>query len=463
MSLINNMLRDLEARRKQDVRPPASEVPIAVNSQGSNRHVWLYASGFLLLGVLTWLGLKYVPETAPSLFKTSNNTLQALKLPPGNEPMQAVPVAETDAAVTGPTVTRPPVDLIPVADTAPASMGQKPGAELLNLGVSEADTKAQLILSFTQVPEYRLLQNGAGGAHLVVSFNQTQLGENFNVPELKGGPLQRISLLPQQKTLQLLVDLDEHARVTSFQLVEQSEREYQLVIDIDVVMPTVEQKEKQQQIVAATKPDPLPTHPVESAEPKVNKSKNPVRHDRQAYQTGLEQLKLGDIAQAEGLFVQALVMNPQLLEARLQLIDLLLEQNQLSRAENQLRQGLVIAPGNVYLRKLYARFLLNAQRHAEAIDLLQARPVPAVAQDLEYHALLAALFQETSQFSAAADLYGKLLQVRPEQAVWWVGLGISMDQLGNYDQARNAYERALALPGLRPDLQNYIQSRLQVL
>lgn len=460
MSLINNMLRDLEIRRKHEERKkPASEMPIAVDPQNANHlNIWLYAGGFLLLGVLIWLGLKYVPETISTRSNVSTSTTPTLPLAPDDGLKQEAVVAEATAPV--PALAPSTVELGSGSILAPIiPTVQNTNSELLSLRIDESDKAAQLTLSFTQLPEYRLLQNGVGTAQLVISFNQTQLGDNFDVPELTGGLLRRISLLPRQKTLQLLVDLDGRAQVQSSQLVETSDRKYQLIIDIAAVAPMLGGQENSQPAVAAEHA-PLS---IKVAEPKLNKSKNPVNRDQQAYQAGLEQLQLGNIAAAEANFIQALVANPQLLDARVQLIDMLLKQNMLSKAETQLRQGLAITPDNTQLRKQYARLLLNAQRYTEAIDLLKARPVPAIVQDLEYHALLAALFQETNQFDAAADLYGRLLQVRPEQAVWWLGLAIAMDQSEKFDQARSAYERALAIPGLRPDLQKYIQSRLQVL
>jgi MSHA biogenesis protein MshN len=106
---------------------------------------------------------------------------------------------------------------------------------------------------------------------------------------------------------------------------------------------------------------------------------------------------------------------------------------------------------------------MSNNHNLEAIKVLRAQPVPAIDQDLEYYALLAALLQETGQFAAAAQAYAGLLKLRPETAIWWFGLGVSMDQTGDFDQARNAYRKALALPGLSADVQKYVQSRLQVL
>jgi len=86
-----------------------------------------------------------------------------------------------------------------------------------------------------------------------------------------------------------------------------------------------------------------------------------------------------------------------------------------------------------------------------------------VNEDQEYHALLAAVLQETGQYAAAAESYASLLRVNSRQPLWWLGRGIALEQSGKPDQARDAYRRALAIQGLRQDLQDYVRGRLQVL
>jgi MSHA biogenesis protein MshN len=308
-----------------------------------------------------------------------------------------------------------------------------------------------------------LLQNGTEMAQLVVSFSQTQIGANFAIPPLTGNLIKRLSLIPIKQTLQLLVDLDQRAQVQSFQVVDDPVQGYRLLIEI---VATAEVAEKAPGQMSPFRSNPAGAEKsaevVEPSAAKVSKNNNLPSRDREAYQAGLEQLKRGDVAAAEVNFNQALSVNPGLQEARLELINLLQQQRKLDRAEYFLQQGLSLAPENFELRKTYARLLLNDQRREEAVDLLQAEPLPGLTQDLEYHALLAALLQETGQFKAASSIYTQLVQVQPS-ALWWLGLAISLDQSGHPERARNAYQQAMSLPGLRPDLQSYIQSRLQVL
>jgi len=446
MSLINQMLRDLEKRRKRERCLPCSETPVVVNEKKS-ANIFLLAGGVLLLAGIVWIGGKTLP--VPALTKS-------VVLPSSDRPEIAVPAsaesipAESLQATVGTLIQNP----------APAA-AEPLVAELLQLGVVEDEKSAQLSLTFAQLPEYRLLQNGSGTAQLVVSFNQTQIGTDFKIPKLSGSLLKRVSLIPQQQTLQLLVDLDEHARVESFQFVDDLDQGHRLLVEI-VAIPVVTEKPRKR--ISVPKPAPIVAEKVvEIAEPtaaKMSKNRNPLSRDQQAYQTGLEQLKKRHWIAAEGSFNQALLINPKLLDARLQLVDLLQQQMKLGKVENTLQQGLSLSPENPDLRKLYARLLLNDQRQSAAIDLLKTEPVPGIFQDLEYHALLAALYQESGQFKAASSIYAQLTQIRPQAALWWMGLAISLEQSGNSEQARNDYQKALSLPGLRPDLRKYIQSRL---
>lgn len=461
MSLINDMLRDLEKRRPREACCVASsKKPVVVDGPAATKYIFL-AGGILLLAALVWLGVTLIPGILPIKSPVATFSEQ-------HEGATVVEKASSTATTQDGVAKSVPDDDALVASAlvpaAPPAVSDPLTATLLSLGIVETIDSAQLGLTFAQLPEYRLLQNGIGMAQLVVSFNQTQIGTDFEIPQLTGTLLKRVSLLPKKQSLQLLVDLDPRALVQSFQVVDGPGQGYRLLIDIAVVAPVAEQTQKQLVV-----PEPSPTVVEKIAEveefsaPKVSKNQNRLSRDREAYRAGLEQLTRGDFVAAEASFNQALIVNPELVEARLPLVELLQQQKQLVKAENFLQQGLSIAPGNADLRKVYARLLLNDQRQGEALDLLQAEPLPGISHDVEYHALLAALLREAGQFSAASSVYGQLVQVRPEVALWWMGLAISLEQSGSLEQARYAYQQALNLPGLQADLQNYIQSRLQTL
>jgi MSHA biogenesis protein MshN len=308
------------------------------------------------------------------------------------------------------------------------------------------------------------LENGAGTTQLVVEFNQTHIGADFKVPELSGGFLKRVSLVPQEQTLQLLIDLEGPAKVQDFQFIDSSDQGYRLLVEVIAILPVVEIQQKQ---VITPEPAPLITEEIiEKAAPVsagVSKNRKPVSRDQQAYRAGLKQLKRGRLIAAEASFNQALLVNPNLLDARLQLIKVLQQQMKLKTAESVLQAGLTLTPENLKLRKIYARLLLNSQRQNEAIELLKNRPLPGIVQDLEYYALLAALYQDSGEYEAATAVYAQLLKIKPQASLWWMGMAISLEQSGSVKPARDAYQKALELSGLSPDLRNYIHGRLQEL
>jgi Flp pilus assembly protein TadD len=482
MSLINDMLRDLDSRRKHDQQGKTfTELPIAVKGKSSlSFRWWLLGGGLLLVGAIVWLSVSLfllpsrdLPEITviPEANRQPNDGVLDQAPEPEPSPRQ---FSEEQAQTMPETVSSENPEAIVEPEKA------KSITKLLSLVVSESRRNARLLLSFDNLPDYRLEQDGHGYAQskLVINFSEIQLGDNLEIPEPTGGMLERISLRPQQKRLQLLVDLRADSTVESYELKNNNDSGYSLQIDIKPVshMMIVTQNELQdQEELPAEYEELLESNSVDqifetSPESRqivdtshLNKSENRIDPDKQAYSAGVEQMREGSFAAAENSFSRALKITPTFTNARLQLIATLQQQNKLVQAEEQMREGMTQAPESVQLRKVYARFLMSNNHNLEAIKVLRAQPVPAIDQDLEYYALLAALLQETGQFATAAQAYAGLLQLRPETAIWWFGLGVSMDQNGDFDQARNAYRRALALPGLSADVQKYMQSRLQVL
>jgi len=462
MSLINEMLRDLEKRRKREEHCLSSrETPVVVNENTPSKFFW-WAGWALLVIVIIWFGAKNIPGLRLTELVVSSPPVQQKIITPAVK--QEHSVAVTPAEVAGSTPEDNPQPAVIAANqNAGGAVTEQKLAELLSLGVVDSKDRTQLSLTFAQLPDYRLLQKSAGATQLVVSFSQTQIGADLEVPELTGGLIGRVSLIPQKQTLQLLVDLKESARLQSFQFVDTSAHGHRLQIEIVAALPVV----KKQQPIATLEATPLiPEKIVEREEPVaavVSKNRKPLSLDQQSYQAGLRQLKQGRLGAAEASFNQALQVNPNLLDARFQLIKILQQQMKLTMAETVLQQGLALTPGNLNLRKIYARLLLNSQRQDEAIKLLQTTPLPGIVQDQEYYALLAALYQESKQFEAASAIYAQLLNIRPQVSLWWMGMAISLEQSGNLEKARNAYQKALDLTGLSPDLQSFIESRLQAL
>ena len=77
--------------------------------------------------------------------------------------------------------------------------------------------------------------------------------------------------------------------------------------------------------------------------------------------------------------------------------------------------------------------------------------------------MLAAVYQKADQFQQAADIYSQLVTLQPRSGIFWMGLGISLEGYGQSKEALDAYQYAIKNGGLKPDLVNYISSRISAI
>ncbi|MBI1423970.1 MAG: tetratricopeptide repeat protein [Gammaproteobacteria bacterium] len=197
----------------------------------------------------------------------------------------------------------------------------------------------------------------------------------------------------------------------------------------------------------------------------VEKQMLPLRREQRAevaYQEGYDRLALHKVTQAEQSLRQALVIAPDHVRARELLAGLLIQQGRWVETAELMKQGVQLLPANLVFVKLYARTLMQLNRDQQAITLLQQH-APGIAQDPDYYALLAALYQRQQNHLAAANTYSQILKLRPDTGIWWVGMGISLEALGKQQEAQRAYARARQTGNLRGDLARYTDNRLLAL
>lgn len=197
----------------------------------------------------------------------------------------------------------------------------------------------------------------------------------------------------------------------------------------------------------------------------VEKRQRPITDKQRAalaYQAGYKAVQQRHYQQAEKILYDAIRYVPEHIKARELLAGMYIKTGRWLEAGNVLKQGLQYHPRHLTFIKLLARSLMQQQQDSEAIQLLQAR-APKVAADPEYHALLAALYQRSEQHQAAAKTYAQILKVRPNAGLWWVGMAISLEALGNTKQALAAYQQARRSGTLHGNIKNYTDNRLLAL
>jgi len=148
-------------------------------------------------------------------------------------------------------------------------------------------------------------------------------------------------------------------------------------------------------------------------------------------------------------------------QTRKTLATILMAQRNDAAAREVLESGLKLAPNFGPFKKLYARLLLNSEAE-RAVTLLEQVP-PELTLDTEYHEIYAAALQMSAQFEAASLVYEALLQLDDRNARWWMGLAVSRDAVGDFEEAESAYAMASHFGARNLVLNQYGEARLNAL
>ena len=178
------------------------------------------------------------------------------------------------------------------------------------------------------------------------------------------------------------------------------------------------------------------------------------------YRQSLGALDDGRLSTAVDGMEQALKLNPRHDAARQSLVGLLIEAGRKDEAMQQLEQGLAADPSQAQLAMLLAR--MQIERGISGVATLQ-RTLPAAQNNGEYRAFLAGALQREQRHREAAEQYAAALRGTPEQGVWLMGLGISLQADKRDAEALTAFQRAKVSGMLTPALMTFVQGRIDQL
>ncbi len=529
MSVINQMLQDLEQRRSRagTTQGALSDLiwPGVADSDAQWRIkalVWaLTVLIAVLVGVLLWdyLGVK-TPAAVP--------VQTAVQLPPAAVPAPppvlppvapaALPGAMPNNAVATAPLVAPPVQN-QSADAAAASVNE-PGrvalgepvpefkitepeekaatAQRIQPGVAEQpvgepDSRAgssmdsasiravrlsatpgatRLVFDVSATMRYRV--STVDPKQLVVEMDDTRLTEPLASPDLRGSLLSAFRAEPHADKVRIVLDLKQPVRVKSYSLPPKQNYGQRLVLDLhaedglaDAPAAFSERITQPKDMPAAneavtTAPAAARPIPADNTTGKTLRTQTPEQQADLAYQEGARLLQGGQFSAAEEQLRKALQQNPQHTRARESLAVLMINNKRLSEAEDLLAEGITLSPQYMPLTKLYARVLMAQDRTEAAVQALE-KITPEAAQDPNYYAFIAALHQRLERHSQAISAYRTALKIQPQQGLWWMGLGISLEATGEQRDALDAYRHALAGQSLHGAPLDYVQERLAAL
>ncbi len=119
-------------------------------------------------------------------------------------------------------------------------------------------------------------------------------------------------------------------------------------------------------------------------------------------------------------------------------------------------------PTSASVAKLLAGLRADEGRSAEALAVL-ARIAPVPFDDVALHALRASLLQDLERHEAAVTSFRNVLQLSPHRADAWLGMGISLEALGQREPAHTAYRAALRVGGLGERPARWAEARVEAL
>ncbi len=205
----------------------------------------------------------------------------------------------------------------------------------------------------------------------------------------------------------------------------------------------------------AEAPTSAPVAPARKAEVKI------AAHQPDVVALARQALQDGDSARAINLLepLQHSSSNP---EAKRWLARAYLAAGDQQRLLDWLPAQLAQQPHDSELRLLLARAQLHAGETRSAVATLEQNP-PRLEQDPTYFALLAASYQQTEQWQNSAELYQRMIALRPSQSTWQLGLAIALEQLDQPAEAGRHYRLALQGSGLDDSARRFASERATAL
>jgi MSHA biogenesis protein MshN len=171
-------------------------------------------------------------------------------------------------------------------------------------------------------------------------------------------------------------------------------------------------------------------------------------------------LSQGRSEEAEEALRAALNEDPSYDGARQTLVGMLVEQKRVDEAKKLLQDYLAAKPNHTGFATLLARLQIDRGDNIGAVATV-THTLPYAADNADFLGFAAALMQRVGRNAEAIEQYRAALRLRPDSAVWWMGLGISLQANEQKNDALDAYRRALSGGSLSPELQTFVEQRVK--
>jgi len=449
VSLINQMLKDLEQRRAQSNKQPndvdiskliSPEEPQQLKKSSGFRRLIIPASiVFVLMFLFAFLAAKkyFAASGSGKAEKQVQPSMTIAKAPTkkvSSEPVASKPVVSKSITKEKPS-SKEDTPSLKISLVEPAV------AQKININIEDHKTILQLDLN-------------------------NDVHYQFNVSDDEG----TLTLKLDNTTLKQPVPaVSDDAAITKIQTQQSANGNLQLDIsvrpDTQVLDLNQNKETKVLTLTLLNKNYPDEQQEKEAKKEEMKKVEVPLTAQQiadKSYKKALELVEQNHLNQAIDQLETLLTESPDFLLARKTLVILLIEQHRFGAAKVFLQEGLRQTPRSAALVKLYAQILASEGNNREALLVLQ-QASPSLEQDPDYYALMAALQQRLGNPRMAAQLYQQLLRVHVDNPTWWMGVGIALETTKQFNGALQAYKRAAITGTLEPNLQAFVEAKIHQL
>jgi MSHA biogenesis protein MshN len=190
------------------------------------------------------------------------------------------------------------------------------------------------------------------------------------------------------------------------------------------------------------------------------KQTNPSQKSEHLYQEAISLVQKGRVTEAQNILAQALKAYPANQDARQTLAALLLDNNRVAEAKTVLSQGLVINPDHTPFRMAVARLEVELGNRAGALNTLLDGANQAT-DNAKYQAFLATMLQREHRHEEAVKHFQYALGIDRGMTKAFVGLGMSLQALNRFEDAQVAYNNAQSNSSLNPNLKSFLDGRIK--
>ena len=457
MSLVNDMLRDLEQRNKKD-SVTSSPSPIKAAQAAEYQQPQQDMGGLKLLLVL--FSLVVIGVTIWLLL--SETFLQS----PSN-----INVNDLQQQVSGNTVTVPQKIEDKTLDIALEEVPNKT-VKISDILWSGTETGGDLVVRLDGAADIQLIGQDRNSVN--IAFEDVEL--EADLPDVSGRLIDRIDVFRDNSRTELMLTTRIESQF-AFRVQHSPTTMILGVLPQEVVSSDIEEQVPQPEVGVVLEPMQIVQKPVTKTSALAStqsavvnsrpmqpiKKTQRIASDEESVVQARKFVQKGQLAEALRVLEKRIDQSIEgSSSSRGYLATLLLSSGMHQEAQLLLQESLQIHADDFTLRKLQSRLHISQGNIAESLSLLR-QSLPMVKDDPEYHELLATAYQQQGMYEQAAKVYFTLLQHKSNTPRWWVGMAYSLELDKRYEEALRAYRSAVQIPGISASLKTYTEQRLQAL